>query len=430
MPEVKPAIETFAKIKVVGVGGAGGSAINRMVQAKIRGVEFVALNTDIQAIHHSLASEKLNIGKSVTRGLGAGMDPETGRRAAEESQNEIRDILKGANMVFITCGLGGGTGSGAAPIIAEIAREMGALTVAVVTKPFVFEGEQRKSIADRAHEELAQRVDTIITIPNDRVLQMIDKKTTLMESFRIIDDVLRQAVQGISELITSHGQINVDFADVKAIMTSQGPALMGIGRGSGENRAIEAAKAAIASPLLELSIDGARGILFIITGSDGLGMQEVQEAAKIITGSADDNAKIIFGVVTDDSLKDEIKITVIATGFEDRSERLANQSEDRPAFRVNRPLHTPATVTPAPHFSRVAPITSIAPGEDADDTGRQPQPTRIVPQPIRPVPKEQESSVSPQSFQKKQLSTSQNEDLDEEELEIPAFIRKKMGGNS
>lgn len=315
MPEVKPAIETFAKIQVVGVGGSGGSAVNRMIAAKIKGVEFLAINTDVQALHFSKANKKINIGKQVTRGLGAGMDPELGKKAAEENQNEIRDALKGADMVFVTCGLGGGTGSGASPTIANIAKESGSLTVAVVTKPFVFEGAQRREIAEKAYAQLAEVVDTIITIPNDRILQIIDKKTSLLDAFDIVDDVLRQGVQGISELITVPGLINVDFADVKTIMRDTGSALMGIGKGSGENRAIDAAKAAIHSPLLETSIDGAKGILFSITGGSDLGMNEVAEAAKIITQSADSNAKVIFGTVIDETLKDEIKITVIATGF-------------------------------------------------------------------------------------------------------------------
>ncbi len=316
MAEVKPAIETFAKIKVIGVGGSGTNALNRMIAAKIRGVEFIAMNTDVQQLHDSQAPAKLHIGKATTRGLGAGMNPDIGERAAEESQNEIRDALKGADMIFVTCGLGGGTGTGAAPIITEIAKDLGALTVAVVTKPFSFEGAVRADIADRGYEKLCERVDTIISVPNDRVLQIIDKKTSLVDAFKIVDDVLRQGVQGISELITMPGLINVDFADVKAIMAGQGSALMGIGRASGENRAIEAAKAAVASPMLEVSVEGAKGILFTIVGGTNLGMHEVSEAAKIITGSADSQAKVIFGAVIDETMKDEIRITVIATGFD------------------------------------------------------------------------------------------------------------------
>ena len=266
--EVKPEVETFAKICVLGIGGGGGAALGRMMEDKIRGVEFIAINTDAQALYHSDAANKVHVGKMATRGLGAGMDPELGRKAAEESRDDIKKKLEGSDMVFITCGLGGGTGTGAAPIIAEIAKEIGALTVAVVTKPFSFEGAQRKSIADRGEEELAERVDTIITIQNDRLLQIIDKKISLLDAFAIVDEVLKQGVQGISELITMPGIINVDFADVKAIMADSGSALMGIGHGNGENRAVEAAKSAIESPLLELSIEGAKGILFTIAGSE------------------------------------------------------------------------------------------------------------------------------------------------------------------
>lgn len=321
MPEVKPEIETFAKIKVFGVGGGGNSAINRMIEEKVRGVDFVAVNTDVQALQNSKARTKISIGKTVTRGLGAGMNPEMGRRAAEESANDVRSKITDTDMVFLTGGLGGGTGSGALPEIAKIAREAGALTVAVVTKPFLFEGAQRKRIADEAHKQLSEHVDTIITIPNDRVLQIIDKKTSLLEAFGIVDDVLRQGVQGISEIITLPGLINVDFADVKAIMESAGSALMGIGSASGENRAVEAAKMAIASPLLELSIDGAKGILFTVTGSSDLAMYEVAEAAKVITGSADDDAKVIFGANIDETMDDGVRITVVATGFDNNERR-------------------------------------------------------------------------------------------------------------
>lgn len=316
MPEIKPAIETFARIKVVGVGGSGHNAISRMMNARIKGVEFVAVNTDAQSLHHNRASEKIHIGKTLTKGLGAGMDPSIGRQAAEESREEIQEVLKNSDMVFITCGLGGGTGTGAAPVVAEIAKECGALTVAVVTKPFLFEGAKRLQIAEEGFEELVSRVDTIITIPNEKLLQIIDRKTTLLDAFKVVDDVLRQGVQGISDLITIPGIINVDFADVKAIMKEAGSALMGIGKASGENRAAEAAKMAINNPLLELSIDGAKGVLFNISGGPDLGMVEINEAAKVITESIDPNAKVIFGAVVDETVKKgEIRITVIATGF-------------------------------------------------------------------------------------------------------------------
>lgn len=315
--EIKPKIETIARIKVVGVGGSGHNAIHRMISAGVGGVEFVAINADAQALHHSKANRKVQIGKQTTRGLGAGMNPETGRTAAEENKEEILEVLRGADMVFVTCGLGGGTGSGAAPVVAELAKQEGILTVGVVTKPFAFEGAKRREIAEKALEELKEQVDTIIVIPNDRILQIIDKKTSLLDAFRTVDDVLRQGVQGIADLVTTPGLINVDFADVKSVMADAGSALMGIGRGTGENRAVEAAKAAIDSPLLEVSIDGAKGVLFNITGGKDLGMYEVDEAAKIITRSVDSEAKIIFGAVIDDAMSDELRITVIATGFDE-----------------------------------------------------------------------------------------------------------------
>ena len=316
MTEVKPAVEAPANIKVVGVGGSGGNAINRMMEGGIRGVEFIAINTDIQDLNYNKSPLKIHIGKTITKGLGAGMNPDLGRDAAAESQNEIRDALKGADMVFITCGLGGGTGTGASPIIAELARDLGALTIAVVTKPFTFEGVQRRKIAERGQNELIGKVDAIITIPNDRIFQVIDKKTTILEAFGIVDDVLRQGVQGIAEIINTPALINVDFADVKSIMVNAGSTLMGIGQASGENRAIEAAKAAISSPLLEMSIDGAKGILFTITGGPSLALDEVHEAAKIITNAVDEEAKIIFGTTVDNNFKDEVRVTVIAAGFD------------------------------------------------------------------------------------------------------------------
>lgn len=314
--EVRPDLSPSAVIKVIGVGGGGGNALNRMIAAHIEGVDFVALNTDAQALFHNNAARKINIGKGTTKGLGAGADPEVGKKAAEESLEEIRASIDGADMIFITCGLGGGTGTGAAPIVADIAREMGILTVGIVTKPFSFEGSQRKARAIEGLRAFEEKVDTLITIPNDKILSIIDKKTPLMDAFAVVDDVLRQGIQGISDLIVTHGLINVDFADVKSIMKSAGSALMGIGFGSGENRAVEAARAAIDSPLLETSIDGAKGILFNITGGHDLSMFEVDEAARIITDAADPEAKVIFGAVVNEAYTGEIKITVIATGFE------------------------------------------------------------------------------------------------------------------
>ncbi|NQV12993.1 MAG: cell division protein FtsZ [Parcubacteria group bacterium] len=313
--EIKPELETFAKIKVVGVGGGGCSAVDRMADSDMRGIDFVAVNTDAQALHNSKAKTKINIGKTLTKGLGAGMNPDIGKQAAEEDQTDIEESLKGTDMVFVTCGLGGGTGSGATSIVANVAKEAGALTVGVVTKPFGFEGMQRKEIAEQAHAELESKVDTLITIPNDKILQIVDKKTSLTEAFSIVDDVLRQGVKGISDLITVPGIVNVDFADVKAIMEGTGSALMGIGTASGENRAVDAAKKAIESPLLEVSIEGAKGVLFNISGGVDLGMAEIDDAAKVITESIDPSAKVIFGAVKDDALENEVKITVIATGF-------------------------------------------------------------------------------------------------------------------
>jgi len=316
MPQVDPQIETFAKIKVVGVGGAGGAAINRMVDAGIDGVEFIAINTDAQALHHSKASRKIHIGRDETRGLGAGANPAVGQNAAEESAEEIRESLVGADMIFITIGAGGGTGSGAGHIVAKIAHELNILVVGFATKPFMFEGEKRRRNAEEAVENLRKSVDTLIVIPNDKLLQTIDRNTPLMEAFKVADDVLRQGVQGISDLITVHGLINLDFADVKAVMSNAGSALMGIGRASGENRAVLAAQQAIDSPLLEVSIDGARGILFNVIGGNDLSMHEINTAAETITSAADPDANIIFGATISPDIEDEIIITVVATGFD------------------------------------------------------------------------------------------------------------------
>jgi cell division protein FtsZ len=317
MPEVKPSdIQTFASIKVVGVGGAGGSAVNRMKEAGLSGVQFIAMNTDAQALHNSHADIKIHLGHSTTGGLGAGADPSVGEAAANESREEIRDALEGADMVFVTIGAGGGTGSGAGYVVAEIAREMGILVVGVATRPFSFEGEKRRKNAEWAIGNLRRQVDTLITIPNDRLLQTIDRRTPLLETFKIADDVLRQGVQGISELITEHGLINLDFADVKAIMSNAGSALMGIGRASGDNRASQAAQQAIESPLIEVSIDGAKGVLFNVTGGYDMSMSEIQEAAEIITSAVSPDANIIFGATLKPEIEDELVITVIATGFD------------------------------------------------------------------------------------------------------------------
>jgi len=318
MKQVKPDIESFARIRVVGVGGSGKNAINHMIHSKVKGVEFIAVNTDAQDLHNSAAKRKIHIGKNLTRGLGTGMNAELGKRAAEETKEEIQEGIKGSDMVFIAGGMGGGTCTGASAVVAQTARELGALTVGVVTKPFSFEGQQRMRLAEQGLESLKKEVDALIVIPNDRLLAVVDKETSVKNAFAMCDDVLRQAVEGISDLITSPGIINVDFADIRSIMENAGSALMGVGTAVGENRAVEAARMAISSPLLEVSITGAKGVLFAVAGGDDLGMLEIQDAAKIITESIDSNAKVIFGASKDEKLKkNEIKITVIATGFSD-----------------------------------------------------------------------------------------------------------------
>ncbi len=349
MPQVDPAIETFARIKVIGVGGAGGAAINRMVDAGVDGVEFIAINTDAQALHHSRASIKIHIGKETTRGLGAGADPSVGERSAFESRDEIAKVLDGADMIFITIGAGGGTGSGAGHVVASLAKEKGILVVGFATKPFAFEGEKRRRNADEAITKLREAVDTLIIIPNDRLLQTIDRSTPLLEAFKVADDVLRQGVQGISDLITVHGLINLDFADVKAVMKNAGSALMGIGRASGEDRAMEAAKQAIESPLLEVSIDGARGVLFNVIGGDDMSMHEINVAAETITSAADSDANIIFGATISPELEGEMIVTVVATGFDE-------------SYYTRRAPVPAAAATAAP-----SPTKAAHTNDDADD---------------------------------------------------------------
>lgn len=374
-------IETFAIIKVVGIGGSGGNAVNRMIEAKVKGIEFISVNTDAQALLHNQAPIKVQIGKETTGGLGAGADVEQGRKSIEENKEEVYEVLKGADMVFVTYGAGGGTGTGSGPLVASIAKELGALTVGVVTKPFSFEGQRRMKVAELGIEELKDKVDTLITIPNDRLLQIIDKKTSLMDAFGVVDDVLRQGVQGISDLITLHGIINVDFADVRTIMADAGSALMGIGRGTGDNRAIEAAKTAIDSPLLELSIDGAKGILFNITGGPDMGMYEIDEAAKAITEAADPDANIIFGAIIDEAMTGEIKITVIATGFEGGAE-IGGKIKS---------LSTPINRKRSDFSSSL-----------------------------------KEKSLTDSSIDRLGMDYSREDKSEEEELEVPAFIRRKL----
>lgn len=342
MPQLKTEVETFARIKVIGVGGSGKNALNHMVSNKVKGVDFIAVNTDAQDLHHSLAKKKIHIGKNLTRGLGTGMNPDLGKRAAEETKEEIQEAIKGADMVFVTGGMGGGTCTGAAPVVARTSKELGALTVGVVTKPFFFEGQSRMRLAETGLDELRREVDAIIVIPNDRLLQSISKETTAKTAFAMCDEVLKQAVEGISDLITTPGLINIDFADIRAILENGGSALMGVGHASGEKRAEEAAKMAINSPLLDISISGAKGVLFSIAGGDDLTMFEIQDAAKVITESIDPNAKVIFGTVKDEKLKkNEVKVTVIASGFQ---ESLIKKT----LFQMNTPTATPEAAPVVP----------------------------------------------------------------------------------
>ena len=393
--EVKPKIEAFARIKVLGIGGSGTNTVNRMTELGIRGVELIAVNTDAQALHSNQADRKVHIGKGITKGLGSGMNPELGRQAAEESVEELEEVIDNADMIFITCGLGGGTGSGASPVVAELAKNKGILTVAVVTKPFTFEGSKRKEVAENAYENLKDKVDAIISIHNDRILQIIDKKTSLIDAFKTVDDVLRQGISGISDLITTHGVVNADFADVRSIMQDAGTALMGIGHATGENRAQEAAKAAISSPLLELAIDGAQGVLFNVTGGPSLGMFEIDEAAKVITKSIDPDAKVKFGAVIDESMGDTVRITVIATGFDEGNKRPA-------AMMLQEP---PARRLPEQKiFQPTSPPMEV----------RKPL--------FNPMPAQPSMPQQPQSMPR----MDEPQETPEDELDIPAFIRKKM----
>ena len=357
--QVKPDVESFARIRVIGVGGSGGNAVNHMVSSGVEGVEFIAVNTDAQDLHKSKAKKKIHIGKTLTRGLGTGMNPELGKQAAEETREEIQDAIQGSDMVFITGGMGGGTGTGAAPVVAKIARELGALTVGVVTRPFAFEGAQRLRLAEQGLAELRKAVDALIIIPNDKLLAIVSRETGIKNAFAMCDDILKQAVEGISDLITTTGIINVDFADVRSIMANAGSALMGLGTAIGDKRAEQAARAAINSPLLEVSITGAKGVLFSIAGGEDLGMLEVQDAANVITEAIDPEAKVIFGAVTDESLKKgQVRVTVIATGFPE------NQG---------RPNLFPTTARTAPRKDGdVPPIAAAA------RTESRPEPKKII----------------------------------------------------
>jgi cell division protein FtsZ len=460
MAEILPEVDTSARIKVIGCGGGGGSALNRMIEAKMQGVEFVVINTDAQALLHSKAQKKIHIGRETTRGLGAGADPEVGRKAAEESEKDIYEAVKGADMVFITLGEGGGTGTGAAPLISAAAREAGALVVAIVTKPFTFEGERRRRSAEAGIVELRDTVDTLITIPNDRLLQMIDRKTSLVDAFGIVDEVLQQGVQGISNLITIHGLINLDFADVKAIMSNAGSALMGIGRASGDNRAVEAARQAIDSPLLETSIEGARGVLFNITGGRTMTMHEIDEAAKTITDAVDPDANIIFGAVLEDDMDDDLQITVVATGF-DSTRRAVHEAprehqipvattvvEPEPEVEsipepveylppvmaaprkpfINEPPQVEPDPEPdvlpikMPHHDpapprRFAPLASIEPEDNAIEEDKA---ELAYEEPVETTPSH--SVKSSHSVSDSDLGLP----LEDDDLDVPAFIRRKV----
>jgi cell division protein FtsZ len=412
MPQIQTEVESFARIRVVGVGGSGNNAINHMINSNVKGVEFIAVNTDAQDLHNSKAKKKIHIGKNLTRGLGAGGNPDFGKRAAEETQEEILETLRDSDMVFIAGGMGGGTGTGATPVVARLAKEAGALTVGVVTKPFSFEGQQRMRAAEEGIQALKDEVDAIIIIPNDRLLAIVDRDTSVLNAFALCDDVLRQAVEGISDLITSPGIVNVDFADIRAVMQSAGSALMGIGLASGEKRAEEAAQRAINSPLLEVSITGAHGVLFAIAGGEDLGMLEVQDAARIITEAIDPNARVIFGAFRDDKLKkDEIKVTVIATGF---VEDLIQRATPNPLFSIGaeakRDQTTPGqihnTLTDVRPTQHTVPRPRIAEPElpimrkDRDILDQEPVRTK-APEPVKPI-----------------------EDDDDSEWGIPPFLRR------
>jgi cell division protein FtsZ len=408
--KVTPEVETFARIRVIGIGGSGGNAINHMIVSKVKGVEFVAVNTDAQDLHHSLSKNRIHIGKNLTKGLGTGMNPELGKRAAEETKEELQEIIKGSDMVFIAGGMGGGTGTGASAVIARTAKELGALTVAVVTKPFFFEGTQRMRLADQGLALLRKEVDALIIIPNDKLLQTVEKETTAKDAFAMSDEILRVAVEGISDLITKPGIINVDFADIKSVMENAGSALMGIGIASGENRAVEAAKIAINSPLLDISTDGAKGVLFAIAGGDDMTMNEITEAAKIITESIDQNAKVIFGAIYDDKLKkDEVKVTVIASGF---PQDVANESPHIP--------NSPDYVQNAVSDGGVGKIySSLGLGKNRRDEGLKEPEEKADAEPLK---KEEKKPEPPKRKEKVEKEDEDNEDDDWGS--IPSFLRR------
>jgi cell division protein FtsZ len=419
---VTPEIETFARIRVVGVGGSGCNAINHMINSKVKGVEFVAVNTDAQDLHRSLAKRKIHIGKNLTRGLGAGMNPDLGRRAAEETRQEIQEALQGSDMVFITCGMGGGTGTGASATVAKIAKELGALTVAVVTRPFAFEGAQRNMIAEKGLADLKKEVDAYLVIPNDKLLSIVEANMSAKNAFALADEILRQAVEGVSDIITTPGEINTDFNDIKTIMEGAGPALMGIGIADGDNRAKEAAALAVNSPLLDVSINGAKGILFVVAGADDLGILEVQEAAKVISESVDKSAKVIFGIMRDEKLKKgQIRIIVIATGFPEGEGNNSSAGIERSLFAMEPKEQQE---TKAGIFGSV---------------GRREEPRREepLPEPIRENIREEAETPAPVRQREEPVVTAQPRRIDNEMITppvvdeeddtwgaIPSFLRR------
>ncbi len=418
MSEMMVSGSNFATIKVVGVGGGGGNAVNRMIDEGLAGVEFIAINTDSQTLLLSKAGNRVRIGEKLTRGLGAGGNPEIGRKAAEESADELYEVLRGADMVFITGGMGGGTGTGAAPVVAQVAKELGALTIGVVTRPFTFEGSRRLQAAEMGIEDLKSKVDTLIVIPNDRLLQIVDKRASLNDAFRMADDVLRQGIQGISELITVPGLINLDFADVRTIMSEGGAALMAVGTASGEDRARKAAEAAISSNLLDVTIDGARGILFNVTGGPDMSLFEVNEAAAIIKETSHNDVNLIFGAVIDENMRDQIRITVIATGFE-RQSSLNPRVPQKPAMAERRaPVTPPARQTPPPQPQTPPP----APSTSLRQSVQQPQQAPIEPrQPQTPPP----AAPGNQSSTRSDSSAHSGSAYSSDDLDIPTFLRKR-----
>lgn len=425
---VEPEVETFARIRVVGVGGSGGNAVNHMVNSKVKGVEFISVNSDAQDLHRSLAKRKIHIGKNLTRGLGTGMNPELGKRAAEETRQEIQEALQGSDMVFITCGMGGGTGTGAAPVVARIAKEVGALTVGVVTRPFTFEGLHRKELAERGLHDLKKEVDAFIVIPNDKLLAIVEAQTSAKNAFSMADEILRQAVEGVSDIITTPGEINTDFNDIKAIMEGAGPALMGIGIAEGDRRAQDAAAQAVNSPLLDVSITGAKGVLFVVAGSEDLGILEVQEAAKVVSDSVDPSAKVIFGIMRDEKLKKgQVRIIVIATGFPEGESAHSQGGIERSLFamgpveqeEVRGKIYNEAVAQPRPEPAPApepTPAPEPAPAPKPVMERRREEPVVTA----QPKPREEATmkTVVPPSAQ------NQTEDEDEAWGAIPSFLRR------